>query len=335
VNKKDRGLELRQRNNKWVLFDWQSNESIQSSNNEERKSGTISESKRSDPYALLMAGVVSDSAVLYETIQAAAPSKQNETVGKEEIKKPEDVNAVAEAEANKSDSTVVAAASNPVPDSATTAKDGNIDDNTVSKNQPAIVLLKEASLSDGKQITYVERSSPGDTVTIVIPYEQGDSSELVAQAKVQDQKPGASNLDTSENANDRETVDSALAKSDEDQKTASTDSSSTGSASSIVLMNSDCRQFATDNDVDKLRVSMLKENTDYEKIVLARKIFRSKCFTTKQVRALTELFSGDEGKYQLFDAAYPFVSDSGNFKSLVNILQDTYYINRFKAMVRM
>ena len=103
----------------------------------------------------------------------------------------------------------------------------------------------------------------------------------------------------------------------------------------IQLINSDCRNFANDVDVDKLRVKMLSESNLDERIVLAKKVFRTKCFTTKQVKALTELFVNDKTRYGFFDAAYPFVSDAENFKGLVELLSDEYYINRFKVMVRM
>lgn len=101
-----------------------------------------------------------------------------------------------------------------------------------------------------------------------------------------------------------------------------------------VATNSDCREFASDSDVDKLRSRMLGEKDADGQIVEARKVFRTKCFTTKQVLSLSTLFRTDEGKYRLFDAAYPFVSDTGNFKELVAVLTEEYYINRFKAMVR-
>ncbi len=103
----------------------------------------------------------------------------------------------------------------------------------------------------------------------------------------------------------------------------------------IQLINSDCRNFATDFDVDKLRIKMLSESNLDERIVLAKKVFRTKCFTTKQVKALTELFVNDKTRYSFFDVAYPFVSDAENFRGLVELLTDEYYISRFKVMVRM
>ena len=65
----------------------------------------------------------------------------------------------------------------------------------------------------------------------------------------------------------------------------------------------------------------------------AKKVFRSKCFTTENIKNLSTLFLNDEGKYNFFDAAYPHVSDTGFFSTLENQLTDSYYIKRFKAMI--
>lgn len=106
-------------------------------------------------------------------------------------------------------------------------------------------------------------------------------------------------------------------------------------APKLVMVNSDCRAVATDNDLDKLRVKMLAETGVEERILLAKKAFKAKCYYTRQIKALSELFFTDESRYQFLDAAYPFVVDTDNFKSLVELLSDAYYINRFKAMVRL
>jgi hypothetical protein len=93
--------------------------------------------------------------------------------------------------------------------------------------------------------------------------------------------------------------------------------------------------FATEYDVDKLRVKMVSEATADDRILAARKVFRTKCFTSRQIRALTELFINDEGKYKFLDAAYPFVSDSEGFRKLVEVLSEDYYVKRFNAMIRL
>ena len=106
------------------------------------------------------------------------------------------------------------------------------------------------------------------------------------------------------------------------------------SAAPALFLNADCKETAQDADIDKLRIKMLLVVSDEEKIALAKKVFRQKCFLTIQVKALSELFKTDEGKYKWFDAVYAFVSDNGNFSKLSELLKDEYYLNRFKAMLR-
>ena len=101
-----------------------------------------------------------------------------------------------------------------------------------------------------------------------------------------------------------------------------------------VIVNSDCKNLAAEEDFLKLRKKMATENNDDNMVDVARKIFRSKCFTTEQIKNLSVLFLNDGGKYKFFDAAYPFVSDAYNFSLLQTQLNDNYFIARFKAMIR-
>ncbi len=98
-------------------------------------------------------------------------------------------------------------------------------------------------------------------------------------------------------------------------------------------VNSDCKDFATNKDFLRLRKKMAAETDNDKMIEVARKYFRSKCFTTDQIRNLSYLFLNDEGKYKFFDAAYPFASDSNEYHTLESQLKDAYYINRFRAMI--
>lgn len=103
---------------------------------------------------------------------------------------------------------------------------------------------------------------------------------------------------------------------------------------SAALVNPNCKEIAADNDIDKLRVKMLLMLNDEERTALAKKLFQQRCVLTRQVRALSELFKTDEAKYKWFDAAYPYVSDLSNFPALGELINDSYYLNRFKAMLR-
>lgn len=99
------------------------------------------------------------------------------------------------------------------------------------------------------------------------------------------------------------------------------------------MINSDCKSFATEADFLKIRKKMVAEDNDEDMIKAAKKIFKTKCFTTEQIKNLSVLFLKDEGKYMFFDAAYPFVSDSDVYATLEKQLSDDYYVNRFRAMI--
>lgn len=94
-----------------------------------------------------------------------------------------------------------------------------------------------------------------------------------------------------------------------------------------------CKTVASDNDFLKLRKNMAAENTDEAMVAAAKKMFKSKCFTTEQIKYLGALFLTSSGKYQFFDASYLHVSDQENFSSLESEIKDDYYLKRFKALV--
>jgi hypothetical protein len=99
----------------------------------------------------------------------------------------------------------------------------------------------------------------------------------------------------------------------------------------LPFVNSDCHDFATDYDVDKLRVKMLAATKDEDRILAARKTFKAKCFNTRQIRALGEVFTTDALKFRFYETAYPFASDD-HFRELAGTLTDPVYNSKFKAM---
>ncbi len=101
-----------------------------------------------------------------------------------------------------------------------------------------------------------------------------------------------------------------------------------------LTFNSDCKANATEEDFLKARRKMVAEDNDDDMVDAVKKIFKQKCFTVEQIKNLSVLLLNDAGKYKLFDAAYPFTSDTQNFATLQFILKDEYFINRFKAMIR-
>ncbi len=98
--------------------------------------------------------------------------------------------------------------------------------------------------------------------------------------------------------------------------------------------NKNCAGVADENDFFELRKRMAAETSDDNMITEAKKYFKTKCFSTLQVKNLSLLFLNEEGKYHFFDAAYPFAADPERFASLEGELKDAYFINRFRAMLR-
>ena len=78
---------------------------------------------------------------------------------------------------------------------------------------------------------------------------------------------------------------------------------------------------------------MAGETNDDNMIYEAKKYFKTKCFSTLQVKGLCGLFISDAGKYNFFDAVFKYVHDIENFSSLQSELKDEYYIKRFKVML--
>ena len=99
----------------------------------------------------------------------------------------------------------------------------------------------------------------------------------------------------------------------------------------FAYVNSDCHNFADDLDVDKLRIKMLEAPKDEDRIAVARKAFKVKCFYTRHIRALSELFTTDAAKYRFFEAAWPFAADE-HFHELSSLLTDPVYNGKFRTL---
>ncbi|SRR6266498_1446937 len=95
-----------------------------------------------------------------------------------------------------------------------------------------------------------------------------------------------------------------------------------------------CRTVAANDDFLKLRRKMATRTNDDGMLDEAKRYFKTKCFTTEQIKNLSSMFLSNAGKYNFFEIAYDYASDIENFSSLQSELNDEYYINQFKAMLR-
>ncbi len=97
---------------------------------------------------------------------------------------------------------------------------------------------------------------------------------------------------------------------------------------------SPCPVLAEENEINLLKEKLLLITDEEDRISEARKFFKMKCVTVAALRQLAMLFNKDEHKYRFFDVAYSGTADPVHFPALEAELQDAYYKNRFRAMLR-
>jgi len=203
-----------------------------------------------------------------------------------------------------------------------------------------VVKLSERKTAKGVRLVYADhiKGRKADTIVVIIPVDTG--ARLV-------QRPGEVNPPVSSSAPSDTPVlvstrpdhpatpqngsGASVQKASVVTPPVRPDSSQKKALAKSLFINSDCRNFATDYDVDKLRVKMLETSKDEDRISVARKVFKTKCFTTRQIRALSEVFTSDAQKFRFFEAAYPFVSDE-HFKELTDLLADPVYNSKFRTL---
>lgn len=94
-----------------------------------------------------------------------------------------------------------------------------------------------------------------------------------------------------------------------------------------------CKTVAGNADFLRLRRYMAAREKEEDMVSEAKKYFRSKCYTTEQVKHLSALFLTDRGKYLFFAAAQTHLADPGGFAALQSEIKDAYFIDRFKVLL--
>jgi Domain of unknown function (DUF4476) len=296
VTKKEQGFQLRNSGEKgWALYNWQTMElktalPADTGNNPFALQRGI---KKDDPFSRLMANVVNDSLVMYNTYieEKIIPDST------QKIPEPKPVlMQVLQPPVNNPavDAGTVAAPIIPAAKPAQKTKKGKADD------RAPIVKLKESRTKTAVHLVYLDRTNAErtDTIRMIIPFE----AEALPLPK----------------------TDSSTAT--ETLKPVGTQAGSSVKKTASILP---CKNTASDYDIDAVRVSILTENTLDAKIEAARKFFKLKCVAVSQVKALSELFLYDKNRLELFQAAYPSVTDKDNFPQLGGLIKDPIYQKQF------
>ncbi|MBC7507239.1 MAG: DUF4476 domain-containing protein [Ferruginibacter sp.] len=197
--------------------------------------------------------------------------------------------------------------------------------------------------ADGMEMVYIDTADEvSDTIRIFIPADKIAGEKIQANVEtVKEPKEQLKIKETSplpvlpeEKKKDNKFIEMELPDPGKKINKVKPESAAQQAISKTAMINSDCKNFATNDDFLKLRKKMAGEENPEDMIIAAKKMFKNKCFTSEQIKNLSVLFLKDSGKYSFFDAAYPYVSDSQNYTLLEGQLTDNYYINRFKVMIR-
>lgn len=198
----------------------------------------------------------------------------------------------------------------------------------IEQNKPVeykptqVTRLAESDSNEGHEMVFIDKSADGksDTIRLVIP-----NIKPVVPPVTEEKKEEKKFLDiTNEPAKEKEQAAPVIK-----------DEVKTEPANPVaVVPKNECKNTAGEDDFLKLRRKMVAADNDDDMVIEARKYFKTTCFTVYQIRNLGNLFLSDEGKYKLFDAAYPYASDSHNFISLKLELKEGYWIRRFEAMLK-
>jgi len=357
INKKDAGYQLKNLGEKgWALFNYQTLNLVMSGStaNLEKKSPDFSGVKKTDQFSILLANVVNDSSILYSaSIAQQKPSTkpvQNTVIVTEQKKDTSSTVTLASDTTQKKSVVTTPAAQKTVPviqppandvatkaaataaiilpatkaekeDSAKKQQEvaAKTDSNVVKKEE--IIKLKETNTGNSLNIIYLSRADlQTDTIEINIPIEKTGEKAVVAT-------PAVPPVDSPEK---KTTVQSELPSSNA-AVVAKADTVLAKKTSKAPPINN-CKNYANESDVDKLRVKILAVKTTTEKMDVAKKVYKTKCFTVRQVKALSELFKTDEERFLFFEASYTAVSDAYNFKDLGNLLTEETYRNRFNEL---
>lgn len=95
-----------------------------------------------------------------------------------------------------------------------------------------------------------------------------------------------------------------------------------------------CKTVAGMTEFLRLRKLMAAQQTEEAMTEQARKFMRNTCISTDQAKRLSDLYLTEKERYAFFDLVYPNITDPDRFPELEKQLTDTYYINRFRAMLR-
>ena len=330
INKKDIGYVIKNSgNNKWQLVNMQT-QKVLVPGEVIFKSTPVVQETVNDAFSTMLANAVHDSTILQkdiieDVVKETLPQKNEEKLNTDTIQLanvPQDsIVLQKDSKENKDEKEKVK-----VEEMQQLAKAdaGSIQNSIITKQ------LQNASVEGIEMIFFDEYNNIRDTIRIFIPAEKEIKKEL---QKIAVDSPAQINTVINDDVIVKVDQPSADIQMQIPENKTSQSKNKEPVFIESKMINSDCKNFATEDDFLKIRKKMVTETNDEDMVKVAKKFFKSRCFTTEQIKNLSVLFLKDEGKYLFFDVAYPFVSNSDVYGNLEAQLSDPYYISRFRAMI--
>jgi len=355
VRKKDQGLQLKESADSWVLYNWQSRETIRPLREVDSSRLLERGVKREDGFSSLMAAVVNDTSVMYNTFtwnnlpesslkglvradsagaragnKIVAAGFRRDSAG---IAKKNRRNGTAQ-ETNRAG--IVAN------DSKTSLPDSVKSEEAVktATRESRVRKLREVSLQVSRKMVFQDISPQGekDTITLFVYFEK---PEPVAKRPKEDPMVTARRLlrdDTfrkKQNIPEKEIHPAAkedLVKNTGNDSLEKEQQPPRADMTASPKRIAGCSAQATDTDVATLRSAILVRNTEDEKISVSSETFGIKCFSVGQLRQLADLFVSDKARFRFLTAACGHVSDGDHFQELADLFPDKVYLKKFRTL---
>jgi Domain of unknown function (DUF4476) len=344
VKQKDQGFQLQGSGSAWVLYNWQTKATIHPVR--DRDSSRILEMgiKREDGFSKLMAAVVDDTAVMYNTYSGNWFAKDSLNLLPPTVvssapalatnagQNRQSLNKLSDSSVGKTSQPLTNQPSPMIPPGGQNLKPPTVKSQQPPANsqpptaklsapvsavqntrrptvQPGIKKLREVNLKISRKIIFLDTGPDGqlDTVTLFVFFENGDSAKKQLSGAIVAKKKPAS-------------TDSAAA---------ATIPSKTSGADIFVP---GCGEQATAADLEWLRSAILKANSEQDKITAASTAFALKCFSVSQLRVLVSLLVSDKARYRLMEAARLHISDRDHFRELADMYTDKNFQKKFLVL---
>ncbi|WP_298740571.1 DUF4476 domain-containing protein [uncultured Chitinophaga sp.] len=190
---------------------------------------------------------------------------------------------------------------------------------------PQFIEFMDDSTQERQRVA-VEETTPAPAVEDAAMAAATDTTAGESRREKRKKRKLAEAIEITENPNNivKDSVDYDAPRRRDKQET---------SGSALKMVNSDCEKQLDEDGFRKLLRKFVAAKDDAGMIEAFRRNTRGYCLETAQIKRLAQLVNTDEYRYQLLDMAYPKAYDSDKYGSLSDLLADSYYQGRFKAML--